>query len=148
MWASDNAGKLIREFEGCRLASYLCPAGKWTLGWGATGEDIKPGMKWTQAQADQRLAADIARFARGVTALVGISPTTRNQFDAMVCFAFNVGLGEDGLKGSTLLKLHKAGRFAAAADEFGKWIYSKGQPIQGLIRRRAAERALYRKGAA
>ena len=52
----------IRRFEGCKLKAYLCPAGVWTCGWGATGPDVVKGTVWTQEQADTRLIKDASRF--------------------------------------------------------------------------------------
>lgn len=141
MNASPKCAALIKQFEGCRLKAYLCPAGVPTIGWGATGPDIKLGLTWTQAQADDRLAKDIARFATGVTALLGGRPTTQGQFDALVDFAFNLGTGALGK--STLLTLHKSGEFKAAADQFARWVNANGKPLPGLVRRRAAEMELY-----
>lgn len=68
--------------------------------------------------------------------------TTQHQFDAMVSFAYNVGIGN--LTKSTLLKLHKAGNYAGAADEFATWNKAAGKVMAGLTKRRAAEAALYR----
>ena len=131
---------LIRHFEGCRLQAYLCPAHVPTIGYGATGPDIKLGLTWTQAQADTRLQADVMRFGLGVRALLLRAPTTQGIFDALVSFAHNAGL--DHLKTSTLLKLHLAGDHPGAADEFGKWVYGDGVVLPGLVERRKAEAAL------
>ena len=131
---------LIREFEGCRLDAYLCPAGIPTIGYGATGPDIRMGMVWTQEQADARLVEDLARFAAGVERLVQVD-LTDNQFAALVSFAYNVGLG--ALAGSTLLRKLNADDFQGAADQFARWNKGGGRVLPGLVRRRAAERDLF-----
>lgn len=151
MKPSDACSKLVQQFEGCEkkrpdgnMQAYPDPASggdPWTIGWGSTGPDIKQGVIWTQQQCDARLAADLAEFSASVADAIGGAATTQNQFDAMVCFAYNVGLGN--LRGSTLLKKHKAGDYAGAADEFGRWNKAAGKVMAGLTRRRAAEAALY-----
>lgn len=143
----NDAGKaLIREFEGCRLESYRCPAGIWTIGYGSTGAHVKPGQVITQRIADDMFAADLRRFEQGVTRLLGDAPTTPGQFAALVSFTFNLGFR--ALEKSTLFKLHKAGDHEGAAAQFSAWNKArvKGHlvPLAGLTRRRAAEAALYR----
>lgn len=136
---------LIEQAEGCRLAAYPDPGTggePWTIGVGHTGPDVCEGLAITQEQADDLLRQDLATFERGVAALVGDHPTTQDQYDALVSFAFNLGLR--ALGGSSLLRLHNEGAYAAAAGEFGKWIHSDGRVLPGLVRRRAAEAALYR----
>jgi len=136
---------LIKQSEGCKLTAYPDPAtggDPWTIGYGATGTGIRKGVVWTQVQADQRFAADVQRFADGVSSLLGAAPTTQGQFDAMVSLAFNVGLGN--FRESTLLRLHKEGDYAGAANQFARWNKAAGKVMAGLTRRREAEAALYR----
>lgn len=137
---NDAGVTLVREFEGCRLDAYRCPAGIPTIGYGATGPDIRMGMRWTQEQADERLAEDLARFAAGVERLVQVD-LTDNQFAAIVSFAFNVGLG--ALRDSTLLRKLNAGDYEGAADQLPRWNRGGGRVLAGLTRRRAAERDLF-----
>ena len=135
---------LIKFFEGLSLKAYPDPGSgddPWTIGYGSTGKDIKRGLVWTLAQADARLKLDVASFALGVRALIVKSPTTQRQFDALVSFAYNVGLGN--LKSSTLLKKHLARETVAANAEFVRWNKASGKVMAGLTRRRAAEAALY-----
>lgn len=151
MTPSNACVKLIQQFEGCakkrpdgKFAAYPDPGtggDPWTIGWGSTGPDIKPGTVWTQQQCDDRFNAHLQEFAQGVASAIGSAATTQQQFDAMVSFAYNVGLGN--LKSSTLLKLHKAGNYKGAAAEFAKWNKAAGKVLPGLTRRRAAEAALY-----
>ena len=140
MKISDKGLRLIKEFEGCELDSYLCPAGIWTCGWGATGADIGPDTRWTQDEADARLESDLERFEEGVDQLVDVE-LSQCQFDALVSFAYNLGLGN--LEGSTLLKYVNKSLFAAAANEFVKWQFAGGVALLGLKRRRLAEKALF-----
>lgn len=140
MSAIANALELIKLFEGCRLRAYKCPAGIWTCGWGSTGDDIGPGTVWTQDQADNRLLVDVARFARGVAKLVRVKLTDR-QLAALISFAYNCGLR--ALGGSTLLRLVNAGDFAGASAQFPRWSRGAGKVLPGLVRRRAAERAMF-----
>ncbi|MBO9710559.1 MAG: lysozyme [Caulobacter sp.] len=135
----------IKGYEKCRLKAYLPTKDDVpTIGWGSTGPDIRLGMVWSQAQADARFSADLARFAGKVASLTGSSPTTQAQFDALVSFAYNVGYGDGGLKTSTLLRMHKAGDYAGAALQFARWDKQAGKPLVGLARRRAAEAQIYR----
>ncbi len=148
---SSDCVKLIHEFEGCekrradgRFDAYPDPGSggdPWTIGWGTTGPDVQRGVIWTQQECDDRFAQDLNRFAGSVANVIGVAATTQHQFDALVSFAYNVGIGN--LKSSTLLKKHKAGDFAGAANEFGRWNKASGKVMKGLTRRRAAEAALY-----
>jgi lysozyme len=137
---------IIKRFEGLELTAYRCPAGKLTIGYGSTGSHVKEGMVITEPEAEALLKRDVARFATGVEALIGDAPTTGDQFSALVSFAFNLGL--QALLKSTLLKRHKAGRIAEAADQFLAWnkarVHGQLVPLKGLTRRREAESALYR----
>ncbi|MBO9712617.1 lysozyme [Sphingomonas sp.] len=153
MTPKDPGLDLIKEFESCQtdlkngsFQAYPDPASggaPWTIGWGTTGKDVKKGVVWTRQQCDDRFASDMAVFAKGVTDQLAGAATSQNQFDALVSFAYNVGIGNLGR--STLLRLHKAGNFAGARAEFAKWNKAKGQVMAGLTRRRAAEAALYAK---
>jgi GH24 family phage-related lysozyme (muramidase) len=151
MIPSDACAALIKEFEGCArklpdgtFQAYPDPGtggDPWTIGWGSTGADIKKGVVWSQQQCDDRFTEHLDSFAEGVSKLLGDTPTSQSQFDAMVSFAYNVGLGN--LASSTLLKLHKAGDHAGAAAQFARWNKAAGRVLPGLTRRRAAESQLY-----
>lgn len=145
MTPSQKCIDLIKQFEGCRLQAYPDPktgGDPWTVGWGATGPGIKRGVVWTQTQADQRLAADVAAFGKRIGDALNGHPTTQGEYDALVSFAYNLGLTK--ATGSTLWKMHIAGNFAGAAGQFGLWINRGSAVEKGLTRRRAAEAALYR----
>jgi lysozyme len=131
---------LIKSFEGLKLRAYLCPAKVWTIGYGSTGPHVVPGKSINEAQADELLQDDLDRFEAAVTRLVTV-PLTQNQYDALVSFAFNVGIS--ALERSTLLKRVNAKLFDQARAEFAKWNRAGGRPLAGLTRRRAAEAALF-----
>ncbi len=142
---SKAARDLISTFEGRRAQAYPDPASgsdPWTIGVGHTGPEVHQGLVWDDAQIDAALDADLRRFDDGVTALIGAAPTTQNQFDALVSFAFNEGLGNLGK--STLISRHRVGDYAGAAVEFAKWNRAGSKIMPGLTKRRAAEAALYR----
>lgn len=126
------------DSEGCKLEAYRCPAGIWTIGYGHTG-DVKRGDRITQHQAETILKYDLERFERAVSA--SAPKANSNQHSAMVSFAFNVGVR--ALGGSTLLRKFLAGDLRGAADEFSKWTHAAGKELPGLVKRRAAERALF-----
>lgn len=151
-FAIGHAGiTLIQHFEGCArrqpdgtIAAYPDPgtgSAPWTIGWGSTGPDIAPGVIWTSAQCDARFRHDIAAFAARVAAAIGIARTGQHQFDALVAFAYNVGVVH--LHTSTLLKKHIAGDYTGARAEFAKWDKAAGAVLPGLTTRRAAEATLY-----
>ena len=149
MQASKACEALVKSFEGCekkrpdgKFEAYPDPGtggDPWTIGWGSTGPGIRKGVIWSQEECDARFSKHLQHFAADVNTLIGDTPTTQGQFDAMVSFHYNTG----ALLKSTLGKLHKAGKYGAAAQEFGKWVNAGGKPMKGLIRRRAAERAMY-----
>jgi lysozyme len=151
MTPSSKCIDFIKSFEQCRLTAYMpTPRDRPTIGWGTTGPDVRMGMTWTQAQADARFARDLADFATGVTHELLGHPTTQGQFDALVSFAYNVGLDDDadtlaeGLGDSTLLKMHLAGDHEGAAAQFAPWNKQDHVVLKGLTRRRAGEAAMYR----
>lgn len=141
--------ELIKRFEGCarlrpdgKVEAYPDPGtsgAPWTIGWGSTGPGIVRGTLWTMAQCNDRLAADLDRYAAEVRLAIGSAPTTQAQFDALVSFHYNTG----AIARATLTRLHKAGDHAGAAREFGRWVFASGTRLKGLERRRAAEAALY-----
>ena len=139
MQISDRGLDLIRRFEGLRLDAYRCPAGIWTIGYGHTGSDVREGLTITPLIAGTFLRADVGRFGEGVERCAGLC--TQGQFDALVSFAFNLGL--NALRVSTLLKLHRLGQHKLAAAEFSRWVHAGGKELPGLVRRRAAEAVLY-----
>lgn len=158
LWPIDWDGvKLIADFErhpdmgkGVALKSYRCPAGKWTNGWGET-DGVGPDSLWTQEYADQRFCDSLADYTQQVVNLL-TREASASQLAAMVALAYNIGFGDPdkgipGFKTSTVLKAHNAGDFEAAANAFRLWnkatVNGKKVVMNGLVRRRAAESALY-----
>ena len=144
MKINETGLALIKSFEGLRLKAYKCPAGVWTVGYGHTGKDVKPGMVITEEQAEELLRQDLERFENGVLDLLTIPELTSNQFSALVSFSFNVGLGN--FKKSTLLKMINKGNkdeLEAIHSQFKRWVWAGSQILPGLQRRREAEFDLY-----
>jgi lysozyme len=139
MRTSEKGLALIRQFEGLRLLAYKCPAGIPTIGYGHTA-GVKMGQSITKAEAEALLREDVTRFESHVDALVKV-PLTQGQWDALSSWVYN--LGPTNLERSTLLRKLNAGDYAGASAEFGKWVNAGGKPLTGLIRRRAAERAMF-----
>lgn len=147
---------LIKHFEGVRLKPYLCPALLWTIGVGHVlyheqhylpingrrNFPLKPEHKrsFTEAEVNELLRNDLARFESGVERLCGRS-LSQCQFDALVSFAFNLGLGT--LQRSTLRKKLTRGDIRGAADQFLRFNKAGGKILPGLQRRRVAERAMF-----
>jgi lysozyme len=138
---SQNGIELIKSFEGCVLVGYPDIGGIPTVGYGSTGPDVHVGMKITQAEAERRLAKELEHFENGVSNLVKVA-INQNEFDALVSFSFNVGLG--AFQRSTLLRLLNDGTERdIVSSEFLRWNKVDGKPVEGLTRRRKAEQALF-----
>lgn len=129
---------LIRRFEGLRLKAYLCPAGVWTVGFGSTGADVKPGVSWTREQAEARMQQDADRF---VSAAHKLCPgQTGDNLAALADFAYN--LGATRLAGSTLRRKINNGDIEGARVELKKWVRGGGRILPGLVLRRNTEAAM------
>lgn len=136
MKISDRGIEFIKTWEGCKLSSYQDVAGIWTVGYGRA-KSIYPGMRITQRQADEFLAQDLLEVKREIEHLVKV-PLNQGQVDALHSFIFNCGAG--AFAKSTLLKLLNKGDYTGAANEFIKWCHADGKIIEGLLRRRKAEK--------
>lgn len=141
---------LVKQFEGLHkvgedglIYPYLCPANKLTQGYGAT-KGIKKGITWTKSECEQRLIADLSDHAQVIYKQVKV-PLSQNQFDALVCFVYN--LGGTNFRKSTLLKKLNKSEYDEVPGELMKWnkarVSGTLQPLKGLTRRRAAEAALF-----
>lgn len=137
MKTSKNGIKIIKQFEGCRLTAYLCPAGIPTIGYGHTA-GVEMGQTITKEQADQFLKEDLVKFERKVEMYNSKYCWNQNEFDALVSFAFNIGsidqLTANGSRDKNvisqkMLQYNKAG----------------GKVLEGLTKRRQAEQALFLK---
>lgn len=143
----SKAIQLIKEFEGLELEAYLCPAGVPTIGYGATGSDIKLGAKWTKQQAENDLLIRVRKIADQVNSIL-LYKLSDDEVCALISFVYNLGIGS--LKGSTLLKILNSECDNSPSMEFLKWdkarVNGKLQPLNGLRSRRIAEMMLFDEG--
>lgn len=146
MHVSPSGIDLICNFEGKRLMAYDDGVGIWTIGFGTTiypnGIKVKRGDTCTEAQAKAYMAYDLKKFELAVNNAVTV-PLNQNQFDALVSLAYNIGT--NAFKNSTLVKMLNAGDIRGAANQFDVWIKAGGKRMQGLVNRRAKEKALFLK---
>ncbi|MCI1900870.1 MAG: lysozyme [Enterobacter sp.] len=138
----DKGVELICHFEGLKLERYRDAVGLWTIGYGhlILKTEMEKLIKITTGEAKTLLRKDLRRTEQGVQKLVSVS-VTQNQFDALVSFAFNLGVGS--LKKSTLLRKLNAGDVQGAALQFKSWNKAGGKVLTGLTRRREAEMKLF-----
>lgn len=137
---SAAGARFISEFEGFRPAAYWDQWGNvWTIGFGHT-RGVHQGQRVSREKALHILRQDAATAAQAVKDLVDVE-LTQKQFDALTSFAFNLGGG--ALAESTLLKKLNKGDYKGAQHEFGRWTHAGGEELPGLVRRRAAEAALF-----
>ena len=137
MKTSPKGVSLIKSFEGCRLKAYKCPAGVWTIGYGYTA-GVKEGDTITQETADDYLRNDLAKYEKAVQNYDGIYNFNQNQFDALVSFTYNCGVGN-------LKNLTQNGKRTLEQISVKLPLYNKagGVVLRGLQRRRAAEKDLF-----
>ncbi len=145
MVINERGLALIKEFEGYRSAPYQDPIGIWTIGYGSTYD--KEGHRLTgahppvtRAEATVLLKIGVRSAERSVSRLI-TAPLNENQFSALVSFTYNVGGGN--LQRSTMRMLLNRLEYDNAADEFSKWRRAGGRVLPGLVRRRAAEQAVF-----
>lgn len=159
---STNCIELVKQFEGLFLTAYLCPAGVPTIGYGTIqypdGSKVRLGDICTIASANKYLQSEIEEKAKAVANMLRYTIVTQPQFDALVSFSYNLGV--HALKESTLLKklLVNPNDYSIAhyktiegnpvidSCEFLRWVRADGKVLNGLVRRRAAEADLYKKG--
>lgn len=137
-----NGLALTKQFEGCRLEAYQDSGGVWTVGYGHTAPEVRKDVVMTQEQADAALFHDIQSAVDCVNEAV-TATLSQNKFDALVDFCFNVGRG--AFLGSSLLHRVNLLDFVGAAAEFMKWINVDHRAVEGLVKRRMAERDLFLK---
>ncbi len=154
-----TATDFVKKWEGLRLKAYPDPASDravhlrltgiddpsldgspFTIGYGATGDDITEYTVWTQAQADSDLTIRLSKIQSEIASVTNI-PLTPNQLSALTSFVYNVGLGN--FKSSRLLKKLNGNDLKGAAEEFKRWANAKGKPNPGLLKRRTAEKTLF-----
>ena len=141
MKTSTKGTDLIKEFEGCELTAYVCPAGVLTIGYGHTGVDVSPNQTITQEEANNLLVKDLGRFENSVNDYVTVD-ITQSMFDSLVSFTYNCGA--DAFRNSTLLRLLNSKDYEGAAGQFDRWVNGANGPLPGLVRRREAEEKLFR----
>lgn len=147
MKLSTNGLKMLEEFEGLRLDAYYDSAGVITIGYGHTNNapsgkqyPVSPGQVITQATAELMLKADVASFEDAVTKSL-TRTVTQNQFDALVSFTYNLGIGT--FQSSGVLALTNSGDYQGAAEDFLKYVHANGVVNPGLVTRRQREHDLY-----
>ena len=140
MKISPEGLQLIKDFEGCRLTSYKCAAGVWTIGYGHTGKDVRIGMNITKSQAEALLLKDLERFEKNVNMFDHIYDFNQNEFDALVSFAFQIGsINQLTANGTRTRK--------TIADKIPAYCNVNGRFNQGVYNRRLKEKALFTKNA-
>lgn len=127
---------LIKKYEGCKLTSYICPAGVLTIGYGHTGKDVKPNQTITKRKAISLLKKDLARFERHVQSYNYIYEWTDNEFSALVSFAFNIGNIDQ-------LTAYGTRTRSQIRSAMLKYVKANGKTLQGLVKRRKAELKLF-----
>ena len=156
MITSEKGIQLIKHFEGCHLKPYLCPALLWTVGYGhvlypeqnrlplaqrkSYNLKIEHFRNWEQSEVDALLKQDLQRFERGVLRYITV-PLKQNEFDALVSFSFNLGLGT--LQRSSIRSKLNRGDKEGAIETLLKYCRAGGKILKGLQRRRAAEADLF-----
>lgn len=154
---SDRALEMIKHHEGVRMRPYRCPAKLWTIGVGHVlypeqaklplvermTFQLRPedNRVWTMEEVETILKQDLGRFVRGVARYCPAAATKQGHLDALVSFAFNLGLGT--LQRSTLRAKYNRGDIEGAAEEFLKYTKAGGKVLRGLVNRRNDERALF-----
>ena len=127
---------LIKKYEGCRLTSYICPAGVLTIGYGHTGKDVKPNQTISKKKAINLLKKDLARFERHVQSYNYIYEWTDNEFSALVSFAYNIGNIDQ-------LTAYGTRTRSQIRTAMLKYVKANGKTLQGLVKRRKAELKLF-----
>lgn len=148
---SEKGIDFIKAQEKLRLTAEKNDAGVWTTGYGHT-ENVREGDSVTPEQAEALLTVDLRKCAEVLRQKLEV-PVTQNQFDALCSILLSVGTGQRGVKAglielksgqpSTLLMFLNQGCYAAAAEQFGSWIYAGNGVVKTLITRREREKNLF-----
>lgn len=141
----DRGLDLIRAFEGFRADPYLDAVGVPTIGYGSTyypdGQRVRlTDPPISEPEARRLMQATLAEFEDGIADALQVE-VTQSQFDALICWAFNIGVS--AAQNSTLMKKLNSGDYFGAADQFLRWNKAGGVTLRGLTRRREAERELF-----
>jgi lysozyme len=146
--ASKNCLDMLAHHEGVRVKPYKCPAGLWTIGVGhliGDGKSLPPeyNRTFTLKEVYDLLATDVAKFERGVERLLPNVKLSQNEFDALVSFSFNLGLGT--FQRSTIRQALLRGDKVAAIESLLKYNKAGGKVLKGLDTRRKDEATLFNK---
>ena len=137
---------LIKQWEGFRAKAYRCPAGVWTIGFGHTSmagkPDVKQGMVISKAEGERILLNDLKVYEAGVRSAIKVN-LTPNQYSACVSLCYNIGVG--AFRRSSVARFCNRGQWKNATDAFALWNKAGGKVLPGLVKRRAAEAALFAK---
>lgn len=142
-WYDSRCVDLVTHYEGFRERAYRDVVSVWTVGYGTTilnGRHVREGDRLTEPQARQLLLDNLDAYGVRVRRLLTV-PVTKGMAGALTSFAYNVGVG--AFEGSTLRRYLNEGNYVAAAQEFGRWNKGGGLTLDGLTRRREAERQLF-----
>ena len=127
---------LLKKYEGCKLTSYICPAGVLTIGYGHTGKDVKPNQTISKKKAINLLKKDLARFERHVQSYNYMYEWTDNEFSALVSFAYNIGNIDQ-------LTAYGTRTRSQIRSAMLKYVKANGKTLAGLVKRRKAELKLF-----
>lgn len=146
MKLSNNGYAILKDFEQLRLKAYKAQEGNWAIGWGHTSPGITARTVWNQQQAEDALFNDVKDAERCINTSVRCH-LNQNQFDALVVFAYNIGVGAFG--NSSMRRLLNTRDYIGASQQFPRWnkVFNpntgRHDVSNGLVTRRAAERALF-----
>lgn len=141
MRTSEYALGRLKEYEGLRLKAYKCPAGVWTIGYGHT-KDVRGGIVIDKETADKLLEEDVMYFEKYLAAEPYAEELTQGQWDALISFLFNLGIGN--YKRSTLRKrILEDVNHGDIPNQFRRWNKADGKVLPGLVRRREWEAQMY-----
>ena len=139
MKISKEGISLIKNYEGCRLEAYQDSVGIWTIGYGVI-KGVKEGDKINQEEADHLLQEELPEYEGYINDMIKV-PLEQCQFDALVCWVYN--LGPNNLKDSTLLKVLNEKNYEDVPEQIKRWNKAGGVVLAGLVKRRAAEADLF-----
>lgn len=140
MKTSNKGIEIIKKYEGFSAKSYICPAGFKTIGYGHLINKNEDLTEVSSSEAEELLLKDLISAEQAVMRNININ-LTQEQFDSLVSFTFN--LGAAALQRSTLRQKVNRADHEEAASEFKRWVFSNGLKLEGLVRRRNHESALY-----
>ena len=137
---SQTGLDLLKHFEGCELKAYQDSVGVWTIGYGHT-KGIYEGIEISQLEAEKMLKDELEGEYEGYINDIPDVPLEQCQFDALVCWVYN--LGPTNLKTSTLRKVLNKGAYDDVPEQMKRWNKANGKVLKGLVRRRDSEALLF-----